>query len=228
MLPGKLKGVDRRLVSNSHGVVMQTGTGFVGTKFETEAEVFIPNIFLKSTDGKLAWYRRLLLIPWGIKRIVTWEAHLKVSIVKAVTGARSSWGRAWQRGCKLNFWHTQPIPMEKAYWGLVCVRLMQQKKMVREKIWGDFQNLWFSVLKIQTVWERPTHFKIQNLMFFKLPKKHRKEALSSVPDRRRTYKLAKIANSEQRNAHLLKILNSVSGCSYDRGRTTRVFSGYFR
>jgi hypothetical protein len=56
---------------------------------------------LKSTDGKLAWYRRLLLIPWGIKRIVTWEAHLKVSIVKAVTGARSSWGRAWQRGCKI-------------------------------------------------------------------------------------------------------------------------------
>ena len=132
MLPGKLKGVDRRLVSNSHGVVMQTGTGFVGTKSETEMEVFIPNIFLKSTDGKLAWYRRLLLIPWGIKRIVTWEAHLKVSIVKAVTGARSSWGRAWQRGCKiwrfsslwrfldqaawtkgtdkLNFWHTQPIP----------------------------------------------------------------------------------------------------------------------
>jgi hypothetical protein len=54
MLPGKLKGVDRRLVSNSHGVVMQTGTGFVGTKFETETEVFIPNIFLKSTDGKLA------------------------------------------------------------------------------------------------------------------------------------------------------------------------------
>lgn len=101
MLPGKLKGVDRRLVSNSHGVVMQTGTGFVGTKFETETEVFIPNIFLKSTDGKLAWYRRLLLIPWGIKRIVTWEAHLKVSIVKAVTGARSSWGRAWQRGCKI-------------------------------------------------------------------------------------------------------------------------------
>ena len=101
MLPGKLKGVDRRLVSNSHGVVMQTGTGFVGTKFETEMEVFIPNILLKSTDGKLAWYRRLLLIPWGIKRIVTWEAHLKVSIVKAVTGARSSWGRAWQRGCKI-------------------------------------------------------------------------------------------------------------------------------
>ena len=212
MLPGKLKGVDRRLVSNSHGVVMQTGTGFVGTKFETEAEVFIPNIFLKSTDGKLAWYRRLLLIPWGIKRIVTWEAHLKVSIVKAVTGARSSWGRAWQRGCKIwrfsslwrfiarasgpssvnerngqaEFLTYSTHPIEKAYWGLVCVRLMQQKKMVREKIWGDFQNLWFSVLKIQTVWKRPTHFKIQNLMFFKLPKKHRKEALSSVPDRRRT------------------------------------------
>lgn len=142
---------------------MQTGTGFVGTKLETEMEIFIPNLFLKSTDGKLSWLPGTILTLGHCARPLDWEG---------LPGGWYECDHCSRRKC-----------LEKGYEAISEPLNQRVKNLNGLEAAHTLQNSKFDV-------------------FQAAEKTSKWSSVSSVPGRRR--------------------------CSYDRGRTTRVFSGYSR